>query len=38
VGAALAALQPGDTVTVVVTRAGEQLSLDVVLSAPRASI
>lgn len=38
VGAALAALQPGDTVTVVVTRAGEQRSIDVVLAAPRASI
>jgi hypothetical protein len=38
VGAALAALQPGDTVSVVVTRAGEQQTFDVVLAAPKASI
>ena len=38
VGAALAALQPGDTVTVVVARAGQQLTIPVVLAAPKASI
>lgn len=38
VGAALAALQPGDTVTVVVTRAGETLSIDIVLAIPRATL
>ena len=38
VGAALAALQPGDTATVVVDRAGEQRSLDVVLAVPRATL
>ena len=38
VGAALAASQPGDTITVVVDRGGEALSLDVVLAVPRATL
>ncbi len=38
VGAALAASQPGDTITVVVDRVGEELSLDVVLAVPRATL
>jgi S1-C subfamily serine protease len=38
VGATLAALQPGDTVTVVIVRDGATQSIDVVLAVPRATL